>query len=56
MSGHVSEWDTEYTFLTHYGMTPDQLYALDPDFVEDVMARMKVEAELSKPRNKRGGK
>ena len=39
--------------LDRYGLTPDQLYALDPDFVESISERLRAESDVRRDQEAR---
>jgi len=45
IAGSVGYYDIEVTFLERYNILPAQLYLQDPDFIEQVMARLRAERE-----------
>ena len=40
----MNEWDMYTTFATDYHWTPEQVDALDPDFLDSLLARRQAQA------------
>ncbi len=42
----VSEWDWVVNLTLRFGWTPEQIGELDPDYLENLMARLSAEAAV----------
>lgn len=53
MTGPVGGYDVLVALAEHYHWTPAQVGRMDPDFIDELLVRMRAEADVERVRRKR---